>query len=50
MYSSGGKKKDKQQYKMLEPGVGLAQRKKLSVKLKQNELFDVKKKSKKSKK
>ena len=50
MYSSGGKKKDKQQYKMLEPGVGLAQRKKLSVKLQQNELFDVKKKSKKNKK
>ena len=50
MYHNKGMSKDKADMKFLEPGVGLKQRKKISVKLDSNKYFDKGKEEKKEKK
>jgi len=49
MYHNKGMSKDKASMKFLEPGVGLKQRKKISVKLDSNKYFDKPKKEEKKK-
>jgi hypothetical protein len=49
MYHNNKISKDKADMKFLEPGVGLKQRKKLSVKLDTNKYFDKPKKEEKKK-
>ena len=50
MYHNKGMSKDKSDMRFLEPGVGLKQRKKISVKLDSNKYFDKGKEEKKEKK
>jgi len=50
MYHNKGMSKEKESMRFLEPGVGLKQRKKISVKLDTNKYFDKPKKEKEKKK